>query len=83
MGEITKSLIQVRGGIWARNKIAWPMSSACTMRSRLAWEGGTGRLFRMGVATSPGSSELARMPLMHSSMLIDSVSASTALLVAL
>ena len=53
------------------------------MRSRISWEGGTGRLFKMGVATSPGSNEVARMPLAHSSILMDSLRASTARLVAL
>ena len=59
------------------------MSSACTMRSRISWEGGTGRLFKMGVATSPGNSDVARMPLAHSSILMDSLNANTARLVAL
>ena len=53
------------------------------MRSRCSCEGGTGRLFKMGVATSPGNTELARMPFTPSSMLIDSVKANTARLVAL
>ena len=60
-----------------------PRSSACSMRSRSCCGGGTGRFSRIGVATSPGSTEVARMPFMHSSMLIDSVSATTAVLVAL
>ncbi len=65
------------------NRIVLPRSSACSMRARSSGGGGTGRFSRIGVATSPGSTEVARMPFMHSSMLIDSVSAITARLVAL
>ena len=83
VGEITSSLTQARAGICARNKIARPMSSGCTMRSRVSLEGGTGRVYMMGVATSPGSSDVARMPWPQSSMLMDSLKASTARLVAL
>ena len=53
------------------------------MRARSSFEGGTGRFSMIGVATSPGRMEVARMPCMHSSMLIDSVTAITARLVAL
>ncbi len=77
------SVTQARAGIDATNRTVLPRSSACSMRARSSCEGGTGRFSRIGVATSPGRIDVARMPFMHSSMLIDSVSAMTARLVAL
>ena len=77
------SLMHVRGGIIATNRIACPMSSTCTIPARRSSDGGIGRLSRIGVATSPGRIEHARIPLRHSSMLIDSVSAISPRLVAL
>ena len=77
------SFTHVRAGMLATKRIAAPRSSDWVMRSCSSLEGGTGRFLRMGVATSPGRMEVARMPFTHSSMLIDSVSAITARLVAL
>ncbi|MND00471.1 hypothetical protein D3C83_191020 [compost metagenome] len=80
---MTTSLTQVRAGIVATKRIAAPKSSGCAMRARSAGVGGTGRFSMIGVATSPGRIEVARIPFMHSSMLIDSVTATTARFVAL
>ena len=77
------SVTQARGGSVAMKSIVLPRSSACSMRARSACDGGTGRFSRIGVATSPGRIEVARMPFTHSSMLIDSVRAMIARLVAL
>jgi hypothetical protein len=63
--------------------MVFPRSSACSIFARTSGGGGTGRFSRIGVATSPGSTEVARMPFTPSSMLIDSVRATTACLVAL
>ena len=80
---MTISLTQARAGSVAMNRMVLPRSSACSMRARSCGGGGTGRFSRIGVATSPGRIEVARMPLAPSSMLRDSVSATTACLVAL
>ena len=77
------SSTQVRGGILARYRIVSPRSSGCDISAKRSADGGTGRFAMIGVATSPGSTDVARMPFVHSSRLIDSVSAITARLVAL
>src|SRR5450759_1766103 len=83
VGLMMSSFTQARGGRLARYRMVWPRSSACSILSRSSRGGGTGRFSMIGVATSPGSTEVARMPFVHSSALIDSVSAITARLVAL
>ena len=55
------SLMQVRAGICATNRMAWPMSSACTINSRCAADGGTGRYAStlLDVASTLSEAELA------------------------
>ena len=76
------SFTHTRAGRPAMKASVRPRSSGCSIFARTCGEGGTGRFSRIGVAASPGSTEVARMPLVHSSMLSCSVSATTARLVA-
>src|SRR4051794_2672122 len=77
------SLMQTCGGCAATQRMVSPRSAGCSMRLRSSAEGGIGRRSMIGVATSAGQMAHARMLLMHSSMLMVSVSEITAALVPL
>ncbi|MOA50611.1 hypothetical protein D3C78_1736520 [compost metagenome] len=82
MGLIRISLMHAPAGISATKRTAAATCSGCNMRACSSAVGRTARVCSMGVATSPGKMAQARMPLTHSSVLSDCVSAPTACLAA-